>query len=215
MAISAITAALIASGTLAGVGAISEGIGNKRTADALALSEAEKRELEDLERRRRTGEALSERERSRLESEARIAQSGAARQLEASALQQAAAASTGGPISGRNIFLREQAEQVALRGVRQEQNREIQAAAARAEATNAARIEALRRQEREAAALRIQAISGAVSDVAGVGADMFTQQATRATALELQAAELGTVSDEDLFGAVSVDGYDFSLLPNP
>ena len=210
-----ITASLIASGVLSSVGAISQGVGGARAAKRLALSPAEQRELEELERRRRTGEALSERERSRLESEARVAQAGAARQLEASALQQVAAASTGGPVSGRSIFLREQAEQSALRGLRQEQNLAIRDAERAAEATNAARIEALRRQQREADALRIQSITGAVAGVADVGAQIAGKQFERATALELQAAELATLSDDDLFGAVSVDGYDFSLLPNP
>lgn len=211
-----ITASLIASGIASSVGAISQGIGGAQAAKRLALSPAEQRELEELERRRRTGEALSERERSRLESEARIAQAGAARQLEASALQQAAAASTGGPVSGRNIFLREQAEQSALRGLRQEQNLAIQDAERAAEATNAARIEALRRQQREADALRIQSITGAAAGVAGVGADMFSKQADRRIELELQAAELGTVPDTDLFNAVSGDDdFDFTLIPNP
>ena len=205
------TAALIAAG-LAAAGAVAKGVGETRAAKKL-FTEADEEELAELRRRERTGEALTEAQRARLESRARIGQAAAARQLEAAALQQAAA-SARGPVSGRDVFLRQQAEQAAVRGMRQKQNLAIQSAEQAAEQANAAKIQALREQQRQADIARIQGISAAAQGVAAAGANVAGAQAAQTQQLQLVEAQLGTLEDEDiLLQYLTTGDRSFGLIP--
>jgi F0F1-type ATP synthase membrane subunit c/vacuolar-type H+-ATPase subunit K len=207
-----ITAALIAAGLASGAGAVAQGVGQARAAKKL-FTEADEEELAELRRRERTGEALTEAQRARLESRARIGQAAAARQLEAAALQQAAA-SARGPVSGRDVFLRQQAEQAAVRGMRQEQNLAIQSAEQAAEQANAARIQALREQQRQADIARIQGISTAAQGVAAAAADVAGAQAAQMQQLQLIEAQLGALEDADLLRQYLTTGdRSFGLIP--
>lgn len=183
MAIGTLGALMIAGGAAKAAGGIAQGVGTARAAKKLMLTEAEQKELADLEARQRTGElGLTEQERGRLEQQFLAEQAGAQRELEATALQQAAARGLSGSVSGREIFLQEQAQAGAERGMRQQQNVAlIEADRAEREAEKA-RIDAMRAQQKAAEAQRAQGIAQAVSlglagagDVAMQGAAMMQQ----------------------------------------
>jgi hypothetical protein len=209
-----ITTALIAAGALGAGASVARGVGQARAAEKL-FNEADAAELERLRERERTGEALTEQQRARLESAARIGQGAATRELEAMALQ-AAAAGARGPTSGRDIFLREQAKQSALRGVRQQQNLAVAEAEQAAEAANRARIDALREQQRQADIARIQGISEAVAGAAEAGAAAMSMQAQMKQQTAMLEAQLGKIEDAALFSelAPTSDAFSFELLPS-
>ena len=208
-----ITSALIAAGALGAGSAAARGIGQARAAKKL-FTEADEAELEELRERQRTGDALTEQQRARLESAQRIGAGAATRELESMALQ-AAAAGARGPTSGRDIFLREQAKQATLRGVRQQQNLAIAEAEQAAEAANRARIDALREQQRQADVARIQGISEAVAGAAEAGAAALSMQAQMQQQTALMEAQLGKIEDVDLLGELATeDDFCFSLIPS-
>lgn len=208
-----ITSALIAAGALGAGSAAARGIGQARAAKRL-FTEADEAELEELRERQRTGDALTEQQRARLESAQRIGAGAATRELESMALQ-AAAAGARGPTSGRDIFLREQAKQATLRGVRQQQNLAIAEAEQAAEAANRARIDALREQQRQADVARIQGISEAVAGAAEAGAAAMSMQAQMQQQTALMEAQLGKIEDVDLLGELATeDDFSFSLIPS-
>jgi hypothetical protein len=208
-----ITSALIAAGALGAGSAAARGIGQARAAKRL-FTEADEAELEELRERQRTGDALTEQQRARLESAQRIGAGAATRELESMALQ-AAAAGARGPTSGRDIFLREQAKQATLRGVRQQQNLAIAEAEQAAEAANRARIDALREQQRQADVARIQGISEAVAGAAEAGAAAMSMQAQMQQQTALMEAQLGKIEDVDLLGELATeDDFSFTLIPS-
>ena len=208
-----ITSALIAAGALGAGSAAARGIGQARAAKRL-FTEADEAELEELRERQRTGDALTEQQRARLESAQRIGAGAATRELESMALQ-AAAAGARGPTSGRDIFLREQAKQATLRGVRQQQNLAVAEAEQAAEAANRARIDALREQQRQADVARIQGISEAVAGAAEAGAAALTAQAQMQQQTALLEARLAKIDDEELLEELATeDDYLFSLIPS-
>lgn len=208
-----ITSALIAAGALGAGSAAARGIGQARAAKRL-FTEADEAELEELRERQRTGDALTEQQRARLESAQRIGAGAATRELESMALQ-AAAAGARGPTSGRDIFLREQAKQATMRGVRQQQNLAIAEAEQAAEAANRARIDALREQQRQADVARIQGISEAVAGAAEAGAAALSMQAQMQQQTALMEAQLGKIEDVDLLGELATeDDFSFSLIPS-
>ena len=178
MAIGTLGAIMVGSAALKAGAGIAQGIGTARAGKKLMLSEAEQKELAELEKRQRTGElGLTESERGRLEQQFLAEQAGAQRELEATALQQAAARGLSGAVSGREIFLQEQAQAGAERGMRQQQNVAlIEADRAEREAERA-RIDAMRAQQKAAEAQRAQGIAQAVTGgLAGAG-DVALQQA--------------------------------------
>jgi hypothetical protein len=208
-----ITGALIAAGALGAGSAAARGIGQARAAKRL-FTEADEAELEELRERQRTGDALTEQQRARLESAQRIGAGAATRELESMALQ-AAAAGARGPTSGRDIFLREQAKQATMRGVRQQQNLAIAEAEQAAEAANRARIDALREQQRQADVARIQGISEAVAGAAEAGAAAMSMQAQMQQQTALMEAQLGKIEDVDLLGELATeDDFSFTLIPS-
>ena len=108
-------------------GGVASGISRSRAADAMDLTDAERAELERLKRRQRQGDlGLTGSEEATLRQQADAQQAGVTRDLEAMSLQQMAAQQAGGrAVSGRDIFLQEQAEQGALRSIVQDQQTEI------------------------------------------------------------------------------------------
>ncbi len=197
---SALATAAIVGGLSAGSG-IASGVGTARAGKKQMLTADELAELRSLEARKRRGElGLSERQRATMEQQFLAEQAGAQRELEAGALQQAAARGLTGAVSGRDVFLQEMAEVESARGLRQEQNVLVQEAEQVAAAAEQARIDAMRAQQKEAKALRAQGIGQAVSlGLAGAakGAETGLTQAHELEVAKVEAAaKAGT--DEDL-----------------
>lgn len=179
------TALLIGAGAAKAAAGIAQGIGTARAAKKMMLSEAEKRELAELEARQRQGElGLSEEQRGALEARFLQEQAGATRELQAQGLQQAAA--RGGGVSGRELFLQEQARAGAQTGMRVQQGQVLAQAEREAAAAEAARIEAMRNQQRLAEAQRaqgiMQAVTGGLAGAADVGLQAAQIQEQRAQA---------------------------------
>jgi len=166
-----ITIGLITAGALAAGSGIAQGVGTARAGKKMMLTEAEQKELEELERRKARGElGLTERELGSIEQRFLAEQAGAQRELEAAALQQAAARGLGGSVSGRDIFLQEQAQAGAERQMRQQQNVMVQEADRAERDAERARIDAMNAQQKAAEAQRAQGIAQAVSlGLAGAG----------------------------------------------
>lgn len=189
-----ITLTLLGAGVAKAGAGIAQGVGTARAAKKMMLTPAEQRELDDLQRRQRSGElGLSEQERGRIEQQFLAEQAGAQRELEATALQQAAARGLGGSISGRELFLQEQAQAGAERGMRQAQNVAVIEADRAAADAERARIDAMRAQQKAAEAQRAQGIAQAVSGgLAGAGdtalqaAQIQEQRAQAAAQLQAQ-----------------------------
>lgn len=98
--------------------------------------------------------------------------------------------------------------------MRQEQNLAIQSAEQAAEQANAARIQALREQQRQADIARIQGISTAAQGVAAAAADVAGAQAAQMQQLQLVEAQLGALEDADLLRQYLTTGdRSFGLIP--
>ncbi len=205
------TAALILGGLTAASG-IASGVGNlvgaQRQADQAA---EEQRRLQRQIARIRRNRGLSDAERARLEAEASREAATIERSLGAERAEGLAAqAALGGAVSGRDIFLREQAAQQARTGARIEAGRDIQRAEAMRRAEQQAEIESLRgarsaAEQREAAfgAQRAQAIgqilTGGLAGGAAITEQAIASQAAedqRAFDLKLKLAELGELDNE-------------------
>ena len=183
-----LTMALIAAGVSAASG-VAQGIGTTQAAKAMRLTEDEQKELDELLRRRREGElGLSERELGALEQRFLAEQAGAQRELEAQSLQQAAARGLSGGVSGREVFLAEQAEALAKRGMRQEQNVLVQQADQAERDREEARIASQIAQQKAAEAQRRQGIAQIFS--AGLAGGAQGLQATAAQQASIQQAEI-------------------------
>lgn len=184
------TLALIGAGVAKAGAGIAQGVGQARAGKKMQLSPAEEAELADLERRKAGGAlGLTEKQRSGLEQRFLAEQAGATRQIEAQGIQQAAA--RGGGATGREIFLAEQAQASAQRIPRQQQNIAVaQLDQSQAEA-DAARMDALSAQRKQADAMRAQGIAQAVSGgLAGLGgaAEAGLAQAQQVKMAQIDAA---------------------------
>ena len=212
------TLALVGSGAAKAAGGVAQGIGTARAAKKMMLTDAQKRELAELEARQRRGElGLSEEQRGALEARFLQEQAGAARELQAQGLQQAAA--RGGGVSGRELFLQEQARAGAQTGMRVQQGEVLAQAEREAASAEAARIEAMRAQQKAAEAKRAEGIAQAVSgglagaaDVAMQGVQIQEQRAQAEAALKAQQfAADEAIRRLQASGAISGGG----LIPPP
>lgn len=176
-----LTTALLVAGGLKAAGGIASGVGQARAAKKMMLSPEEQKRLAELQERQARGElGLTERDRGVMEQRFLAEQAGAQRELEAAALQQAAARGLGGPISGREIFLAEQAEAGAEQEARQRQNLAVEEINRSEAAAQEATINAMVASQKAAEAQRIQGIANAFSlgfssagDTAGQYASMM------------------------------------------
>jgi len=199
-----ITAALITAGSLKVAGGIASGVGQARAAKKMMLTPAEERQLRELEKLQQTGQlGLAERERGLLEQQFLTEQAGAQRELEAAALQQAAARGLGGATSGREIFLQEQAEVQAEKELRQQQNLQVAEMDRAQAAAQKAQIEAMRTQQKAAEAQRAQGIAnafslgfGAAGDTAAQYAQMANEAEIARIQAEIQAGKTGNIQNE-------------------
>jgi hypothetical protein len=169
--ISPILAAGLVVGGLKAASGIGAGIGQARAGKKMMLTETQQKELEELQRRKARNElGLTERELGSIEARFLAEQAGAQRELEAAALQQAAARGLGGSVSGRDVFLQEMAQVQAEQNLRQQQNIFLTETDRAAAAAEEARIDAMVMQQKEAEAMRAQGIANIFSlGFAGAG----------------------------------------------
>ena len=211
-----ITLGLIAAGTASALGGITQGIGSARAAKAMRLTPQQQRELDALRRRQAKGQlGLTAAEEAALRRKGEAAQQSISRELEGQTLQQMAAAP--GAVSGRDISLREQAEQQALRTVQQQQQEAIMQADLAERQEERARIAALEGQAQQAEAqlkaARMQALSlglAGAGQVAQTAVQMKHQTA-------LQEAQIPQQTDTDLIRlyAPQPSGFTFGgLVPS-
>jgi hypothetical protein len=184
-----LTLAIIA-GTASAAAGVAQGIGTAQAGKAMRLTEDEQRELDELLERRRRGElGLTERERGIMEQRFLAEQAGGQRELEAQALQQAAARGLAGGVSGREVFLAEQAEAQAERQIRQQQNVLMQQADEAERAREQARIDSQIAQQKAAEGQRRAGIAQAVSLGLAGGAEAAQASASILQQRQMQEAE--------------------------
>ncbi len=213
-----------ASGIASGVGNL---IGSRRQADQAA---EEQRRLRQRIARIRRNRGLSDAERARMEAEASREAATIERSLGAERAEDLAAqAALGGAVSGRDIFLREQAAQQARTGARIEAGRDIQRAEAMRRAEQQAEIASLQglksaAAQREAAfdAQRAQAIGQIVTGGLSGGVALSEQaiakqetEAQRAFDLKLKLAELGELDDEAVRAAAGGTSNAYARRTDP
>jgi hypothetical protein len=163
----AITATLLALGA---AGALAKGAGQIGAARAGKLSRAEKEELARIEKARAEGNlGLTEKQDARLEQQFLGQRGGSQRQAQQLALQQQTAS---GPVSGRDVFLREQARSVAERGMAADQNLQRAQADSAAAAQQRQRATQLRGQEIQAKAATRAAVGQTIGDTLSFAGDI-------------------------------------------
>jgi hypothetical protein len=212
-----ITLGLIAAGTASALGGITQGIGSARAAKAMRLTPQQQRELDALRRRQAKGQlGLTAAEEAALRRKGEAAQQSISRELEGQTLQQMAAA-PGSAVSGRDIFLREQAEQQALRTVEQQQQEAIMQADLAERQEERARIAALEGQAQEAEA-KLQAARMQALSLGLAGAGQVAQTAVQMKhQTALQEAQIPQQTDTDLIRlyAPQPSGFTFGgLVPS-
>jgi hypothetical protein len=207
------TAALVlggltaASGIASGVGTL---VGAQRERDA---AEEEQRRLTRRIRRIRGNLGLSDEEVAQMEAAAGAEQATVERTIGAERSEELAAqAALGRSVSGRDIFLREQAAQQARTGARAAAGQRMLQAEAQRRAEQRADIAALEQQragaaQREAAAqaAKIAGIAQTVTGGLAGGAEIAreamaaqTREEQRAFDLQMRLAELGELPDEQV-----------------
>ena len=200
MAIDPITIGLISLGALTAGSGIAQGIGQRRAAKAAELTSSQEAELARLQRRQRQGElGLTAKEEAALRRRFLASQQGVTRELEAMQLTQQAAQQAGGrAVSGRDIFLAEQAEQQTLRGIQQQQQAAILEADRAAAEEERARIQALEAQKLGAEQALRAANTAIVSLGLGGAAQVGGQALQMAHQAKLAEAQVPKLSDADL-----------------
>jgi len=192
-------AALIGAGTQV-AGGIATGIGKARAGKKMMLTPAQEKELEELQKRQQTGElGLTERQRDGMTQRFLAEQAGAQRELEAAALQQAAARGVSGVTSGRDVFLQEMAQAESERKIRQEQNIAMEQANQAQMAVDKARINELVTEQKAAQAMRAEGVTqaltlGLAAAGAGSAAAIQANQQAKEQAAQAQAAAGSTGS---------------------
>ena len=214
------TAALL--GITAGLGAakgVAGGISTRRQAKAMELTPEEERELRRIRQQRRNGGlGLTGSQRGLMEQRFLAEQAGATRELEAQALQQAAARGLGGGVSGRDIFLQEQAGQLAQRGIRQEQNVLLAQAEEQARQEQLARLNELTAKQQQAEAMKRAGTMQAITGGLAAGADVAAQAAMMQHQTQLAEAAVPKQTDQSLlnmyYGGQPTPNFG-GLLPPP
>ncbi len=215
-----ITLALLGMGAAKAVGGIAQGVGAARAAKAMQLTPQQQAELDRLRARQRKGNlGLTAGEEGRMRRQAEGAQMGVTRDLEAMALQQAAAQQAGGrAVMGRDIFLQEQAEQQTLRGMQQQEEQSIREADIAERQAERAQIAALQMQSQQAEAQRRAGIAQAVSLGLAGAADVGMQAVSMQHAAKMQEAAIPKQTDATLVTGYQPQpvGYQFGgLIPTP
>ena len=196
----ALTTAALVLGGLAAAQGVAGGVGG-----AVAARRERDRLDEELARLARN-RGLTAAERRRFEAAATAEQAGVERRTQAQAAEQLAAQTAmGGAVSGRDIFLREQAAQQARTGARIASARQLQEAELARRAETAAKEAQLRGLRGQAEAARVAGVTQAIT--AGLaGGQVLAEEALgqakleeqRAYDLRLKQAELAELGDEEV-----------------
>ena len=191
------TLALLGMGAAKAVGGIAQGVGTAQAAKAKQLTPQQQAELRRLRARQRGGGlGLTAEEEARMRRQAEGAQMAVTRDLEAMALQQAAAQQAGGrAVMGRDIFLQEQAEQQTLRSLQQQEEQSIREADTAERQAERAEIAALQMQSQQAEAQRRAGIAQAVSLGLAGAADVGMQAVDMKHAAQMQDAAIAKLSE--------------------
>ena len=216
---SAIALGLLGLGAAKAAGGIAQGVGAARAAEAMQLTPQQQAELRRLRARQRKGNlGLTAGEEGRMRRQAEGAQMGVTRDLEAMALQQAAAQQAGGrAVMGRDIFLQEQAEQQTLRGMQQQEEQSIREADIAERQAERAEIAALQMQSQQAEAQRRAGIAQAVSLGLAGAADVGMQAISMQRAAKMQEASIPKLDDLSLYRGYQPQpvGFEFGGLVPP
>lgn len=217
---SAIALGLLGLGAAKAAGGIAQGVGAARAAKAMQLTPQQQAELRRLRARQRGGGlGLTAEEEARMRRQAEGAQMAVTRDLEGMALQQAAAQQAGGrAVSGRDIFLQEQAEQQTLRSLQQQEEQSIREADTAERQAERAEIAALQMQSQQAEARRRAGIAQAVSLGLAGAADVGMQAVSMKHAAQMQDAAIPKLSDRSNalgFQPQPIGRYYGGLVPNP
>jgi len=185
----------------------------------MQLTPQQQAELDRLRARQRKGNlGLTAGEEGRMRRQAEGAQMGVTRDLEAMALQQAAAQQAGGrAVMGRDIFLQEQAEQQTLRGMQQQEEQSIREADIAERQAERAEIAALQMQSQQAEAQRRAGIAQAVSLGLAGAADVGMQAVSMQHAAKMQEASIPKLDDLSLYRGYQPQpvGFEFGGLVPP
>ena len=184
----ALTALMAAQAGAQAAGQITRGIGQAVAARQMFTKEDRER-LEELERLKREGAlGASEEELARVEGLGASLRGATLRQQEAQSAREAAM--MGGAVSGRDIFLREQAKAQAGLEADEAIRTAMTEADVAARAAQEAEIKALEDARAARRAATVEALTGAAAGTFEAGADVAQQQAQMEFERELQLAEL-------------------------
>jgi hypothetical protein len=188
----------IASATAAGAKAG----GRRAAAKRAGLSPEEQKELEELQKLRETGQlGLTDAQQQRLDQSLLTQRGGMMRQQQATALQQAAQA---GPVSGRDVFLRQQTQQAGQQQMVREENALRQQADAAASDQQRARQAFLRQQQIASDVAKAQATADMFSDPLSVLGDAAMDVGLGLGTGDLDPTLMTAKTDEDLLAAAGI-----------
>tara|TARA_Y100000034_G_scaffold135794_1_gene209167 strand:+ start:2247 stop:2897 length:651 start_codon:yes stop_codon:yes gene_type:complete len=201
LTIAAITAAAGAGGSVAG--GVATGIGDIIAARQLRLTEEEEEELRELEARRKAGQlGLTEEQAGGMEAMFLAEQASLARQQQQAQLS--AAAARGPAVSGREVFLEEQARQAAQLKRTQAENIQREEADQQAAIAQEQRAFALQQQEKAAKAAIAQAVAGTIGGALGTAGATAQDVGMRALAGEIDLA--AATPDSELLNLYDAPG---------
>lgn len=185
LTIAAITAA--AGGAAQTAGSVATGVGEIIAARQMRLTEDEEEELRRLEEARQAGQlGLTEEQEGRMSALFLAEQAQQARQAQQAQL--AAAAARGPAISGREVFLEEQARQQADLQRTQQENVLRMQAQEQAAAQQEARMFALQQQEKAAKMAMARAVAGTIGGGLGTAGQAATNVGMMSLAGQLNLA---------------------------
>jgi len=186
-------------------GALTRGAGGAIAARQLFTKE-DKERLAELEKMKEEGTlGATEQELARVEGLGAAQRGAMLRQQEAQSAREAAM--RGPAVSGRDIFLREQAAATTGQEATEAIRSAMTEADVQARAVQEAEIEALRDARAQRRATTVQALTGGLADVAGAAAELPQQQAQMAFQREMQLAELEAApTTEELLRALRATG---------
>ena len=192
----------IASATAAGAKAG----GRRAAAKRAGLSPEEQKELEELQKLRETGQlGMTDAQQQRLDQSLLTQRGGMMRQQQATALQQAAQA---GPVSGRDVFLRQQTQQAGQQQMVRDEAALRQQADAAASDQQRARQAFLRQQQIASDVAKAQATADMFSDPLSILGGAAMTAGTGLGSGTLNPELMTTASDEDLINAAAATAED-------
>jgi hypothetical protein len=201
MAIAATT--LLIGGAIASATAAGAKAGGRRAAAKRAgLSPEEQKELEELQKLRETGQlGLTDAEQQRLDQSLLTQRGGMMRQQQATALQQAAQA---GPVSGRDVFLREQTQQAGQQQMVRDEAALRQQVEASAAEQQRARQAFLRQQQIASDMAKAQATADMFSDPLSVLGRSAMEVGEGLGTGDLDPTLMTAKTDEELLAAAGI-----------